>query len=58
MTVFLLLSDLPARQVTNLADDRVTVTAILLDLACAKAIASPAWIHCKSLVMIPQILMQ
>jgi hypothetical protein len=34
MTVFLLLSDLPARQVTHLGGRRITVTAILLDLVC------------------------
>ena len=42
--MFLLLGDLPARQVTSLEGDRITVIATLLDLACATAIASSAWI--------------
>jgi hypothetical protein len=56
--VFLLLGDLPARQVTNLGGGRITVIATLLDLACEGYRLHPYGYTTRSLVMMPQMLMQ
>jgi hypothetical protein len=56
--VFLLLGDLPARQVTNLGGGRITVIATVLDLAYEGYRLHPHGYTARSLVMMPEILMQ